>query len=447
MKFQIKMVTVAVAAATLAGGASAAAIDFHGYARSGVGSASKGGSMVCYGNVGSMGHYRLGNECDTYLELALDSNLAEKRGTEFKLHTMIAAGTQQLNDWEQTSPAWRQAWVEATNIGRGPFATANAWVGKRYYKRQDIHMLDYFYNEVTGPGAGIENIDAGFAKFSYAYMRQGGDLNWDGTKYVVKDSSGSSTGDTVTIPAPYGFSPDYANGGNKSSTNHDFRLEGIQIAGGDAGSVDVMANLVRPSNRSGVQGKGGYALTAQYTLGVLGGFNRVHFSFAKDGASLSHGAKWWADNTYKYTGMQVMDHLVFSSGKFNGSAVVGFQSEKDVPWYNGTTRKEMTVGFRPWYHIDDLYSIGGEVGHINVKPENNGKTQILNKVTVAGQLSAGMDYWSRPVLRLYYTYAKWNDALKGSNVTCTGRDCKTLADGFANATNGSTYGLQFEAWW
>lgn len=447
MRFQIKMLSVAVLAASMAGGASASAVDFHGYARSGVGSATKGGSLVCFGNVGSMGHYRLGNECDTYMELALDSNLAEKRGTEFKLHTMIAAGTQQLNDWEQSSPAWRQAWVEATNIGSGILSNANAWVGKRYYKRQDIHMLDYFYNEVTGPGAGIENIDASFAKFSYAYMRQGGDLNWDGTKYTIKDSNGNDTGNTVTIPNLAGYSPNYANGGTKSSTNHDFRLEGIQVAGGDAGAIDVMANVIRPDNRSGVSGKGGYAVTAQHTYGVLGGFNRVHATLAKDAANLSHSAKWWADNTYKYQGMQVMDHLVFNVGKFNGSAVVGFQSEKDVPWWNGTTRKEVTIGFRPWYHFNDLYSVGGEVGRISVKPENHGQTQTLNKITLAGQLSAGADYWSRPVLRLYYTYAKWNEALKGSNVTCTGRDCGTLATGYSNATNGSSYGLQFEAWW
>ncbi|WP_341679279.1 carbohydrate porin [Niveibacterium sp. SC-1] len=429
MKFRISAIAAAVAAATLSAAAGAAAVDFHGYARSGVGASDKGGSMVCYKNVGSMGSYRLGNECDTYMELAFDANLAEKSGSAFKLHTMVAAGTQQLTDWEQSTPAWRQVWAEATNIGAGALSNSSLWAGKRYYKRQDIHMLDYFYNEVTGPGAGIESIDVGgFAKFSYAYMRQT-DTDWS----------------TTDIGS---YHPDVGSDGAKSITNHDLRLEGIAI-GDEFGTVDVMFNYAGKNNRNDVKGKDGYAFTAQHTLNVLGGFNRVHMTYASDASTLSHGVKTWTDDTYNYTGFQVMDHLVFDFGAVNGSAVIGYQTEKGPSWYNGTTRKEFTIGVRPWYHFNDLYSIGGELGYINVDPENNGDKQTLTKATIAAQISAGKSYWARPAIRAYYTYAKWNDALKGSNVTCTGRDCgvNVSSSGFADATSGGTYGVQFEAWW
>ena len=48
---------------------------------------------------------------------------------------------------------------------------ADIWAGKRYYKRHDVHINDYYYWDVSGPGAGIEDIDLGFGKASIAWMR------------------------------------------------------------------------------------------------------------------------------------------------------------------------------------------------------------------------------------------------------------------------------------
>lgn len=419
MNFKLSAIAAALAAATLSAGAGAAAVDFHGYARSGVGASTEGGSMVCYRNVGSMGFYRLGNECDTYFELAFDANLAEKGDTKFNLHTMVAAGTQQLNDWEQSTPAWRQIWAEATNVGSGPLATANIWAGKRFYKRQDIHMLDYFYVATTGPGVGLENVDFGFAKFSAAILRD-----------TEQDWSGKTD-----------FNPDYVNGGNKAQTRYDLRLEGIQL--GNFGAIDGILTIGQPSTRDNVEGKSGYAFTAQHTIGVVGGFNRFILQYATDGVGLDHTARTWAGPTTDYTGSSVMDHFVFDLGSVNGSAFLGFREDKWGDWDTKTT----SFGVRPWYHFNDLYSIGGEFGHVEQKDKGS-ETKKLDKLTLAAQISAGKSFWARPAIRAYYTYAKWNDALKGSNVTCTGRDCGVQVGGdLATATNGSTVGAQFEAWW
>ena len=242
MKIKLSAIAAAVAAATLSMAADAATIDFHGYARSGVGSSTKGGSMVCY-NLGpnNMGHFRLGNECDTYLELQFDSVLAEKAGSQFKFHTMLAQGTEQLDDWENTAPALRQIWTEATNIGSGPLANSSLWAGKRYYKRQDIHMLDMFYNEVavralvskasTSPVA---------AKFSLAYMRKSA-ADWS-----------SSNSDGSKNWATGNYRPEYANSGSDTITNYDMRLEGLAV--GDFGSVDFMGNIISPNTRTYANG-------------------------------------------------------------------------------------------------------------------------------------------------------------------------------------------------
>lgn len=433
MKMKFSAIAAAVAAATLSMAADASTIDFHGYARSGVGSATKGGSLVCY-NLGpnNMGHFRLGNECDTYLELQFDSVLAEKAGSQFKFHTMLAQGTQQIVDWEKTTPALRQLWAEATNVGSGPLASSSLWAGKRYYKRQDIHMLDMFYNEVSGPGAGIEGIDvAGAAKFSLAYMRNG-EADWKSNA-------------SPDIYAVNNFAPNIANGGANSVTNIDMRLEGLAV--GDFGSVDFMGNIVKQNNRvdwAGVEAdaKSGYALTGQHTIGVLGGFNRAVLQYAKDGANLNGSASILQKNDYK--GFRFLDHLVFDFGAVNGSAVIGYQNDKsDAGNYDNKT---WTLGVRPWYHFNDLYSVGAELGHVQVKPKV-GDTKRMEKVTLAAQIAPGKGFWTRPSLRAYYTYAKWNDAAKGDGVARTGRDNETWVSGYSNSTNGSTYGLQMEAWW
>ncbi|QSI78795.1 MULTISPECIES: maltoporin [Niveibacterium] len=426
MNFKLSAIAAAVAAATLSAGAGAAAVDFHGYARSGVGSSVDGGSMVCYWGPSGLGHFRLGNECDTYFELAFDANLAEKGETKFNIHTMIAGGTQQLNDWEESTPSWRQMWAEATNVGSGPLATANIWAGKRYYKRQDIHMTDFFYNAVTGPGAGLENVDVGFGKLSYAYMRTG-DMDWSGAG---------------------GFKPNYADGGAKSVTTHDLRLEGVQLGG--FGSLDFIADIVSPNSRENSDGKknesaSGYALTAQHTIGVLGGFNRAVIQIAQDGANLDGTAKWWSSDTYESEGWRFLDHLVFDAGAWNGSATFGYQVTNEN---KGKDTTGWNLGGRVWYHFNDLYSVGGEVGHDSAKTDGQ-EERSMNKLTLAGQISAGKSFWARPAIRAYYTYANWNDAMKNSGYHgCTGRDCGVgVENGKDFASNGSTYGVQFEAWW
>lgn len=46
--------------------ASASAVDFHGYARSGIGWTSGGGEQSAFTVNGGGSKYRLGNESDTY---------------------------------------------------------------------------------------------------------------------------------------------------------------------------------------------------------------------------------------------------------------------------------------------------------------------------------------------------------------------------------------------
>jgi len=46
---------------------------------------------------------------------------------------------------------------------------AKAWIGRRFYKREDIHVTDYFWWNASGLGGGLEDIPvSGSLKLSYA---------------------------------------------------------------------------------------------------------------------------------------------------------------------------------------------------------------------------------------------------------------------------------------
>ncbi len=61
----------------------------------------------------------------------------------------------------------------------------------------------------------------------------------------------------------------------------------------------------------------------------------------------------------------------------------------------------------------------------------------LRKFTIAPQIAAGREFFSRPALRAFVTYANWSDGLRG------------FVGGvpYANKTSGLTYGVQVETWW
>ncbi|MCV5977545.1 carbohydrate porin, partial [Escherichia coli] len=48
---------------------------------------------------------------------------------------------------------------------------ATLWAGKRYYQRHDIHISDFYYWNISGAGAGVEGIEAGPGKVSFAWVR------------------------------------------------------------------------------------------------------------------------------------------------------------------------------------------------------------------------------------------------------------------------------------
>ncbi|SFZ77898.1 maltoporin [Chitinimonas taiwanensis DSM 18899] len=427
-------VFAAVMAAFMAQGAFAET-TFNGYLRSGSGSNGEGGKEACFqlnntfgfgGRVASAG--RLGAECDTYGEFALGADMGESNGTKFKINTLLAFGAQQNQDYEQSVPAFREAYAVAEGVGTGMLASANIWAGKRYYKRADVHIVDLFTLEVTGPGAGIENVDLGFGKFSYALMRAG-----QGDYAQLELASGG--GDDQEL----GRVTRIGNAG-KQMSNHDLRLEGVNL--GAIGSLSVGANIISNNSADGVDKTKGHSLWATHSINLMKGVqNSVTIQTAKDSGSLNGAGLWWSGANVKgHKAWRVIDSVNFDFGDINGAVFAGIANEK-FPWNEGKTWSFVA---RPVYHFSENYSVALEAGTTRTKPKGGDSTHI-NKLTIAPQLSLGKSFWARPALRAYYTYASWSD--KGDASAKTGRDNLVTVPGYADKKSGSSYGVQMEAWW
>eukprot|EP01031_Cornospumella_fuschlensis_P004601 gene4601-5748_t len=74
---------------------------------------------------------------------------------------------------------------------------------------------------------------------------------------------------------------------------------------------------------------------------------------------------------------------------------------------------DTSVGVRPVYAITEQFKLVTELGRDQV--EAPGGTRKLTKFTIAPTWSpAGPGFWERPEIRLYYTYASWNEAAQRS---------------------------------
>lgn len=401
----LKALPAALVMALSASAAQAALpIDFGGYLRSGFGTSGEGGKESCFGLAGASSKYRLGNECETYGELKFGGEAFKAaNGTTFRINTLVAFSVNQNQDWEQSDPSWREINVVADKIGTGILADARAWVGKRYYDRQDVHITDYYFWNNSGPGAGLENIDLGPTKLAYAIIRTADE----------KDSK-------------------------RMTLSHDFRFSGIKVNPDGELTVGLQYNQKR--NAAGAEPTaGGHLLTFMHTQGnLLGGYNKVALQFGKGSAANTGGASLGATSDDKVT--RLTEQLMIQpKGAWSGMATFVYEDKQTA----GISSKWTSLGARPVYNFTDNYSLAVELGHDRVKPEA-GETRQLTKLTIAPQLAAGPSFWSRPVLRAFYTYAKWNKAAQAAAVADTALSSTGV---FGGKTNGSSMGFQVESWW
>ncbi|AOY00895.1 carbohydrate porin [Jeongeupia sp. USM3] len=416
---------IAACAAGLAAAAQADGlpIDFHGYARSGIGSAvNGGGSMTCFALAGAGSKYRLGNECETYAELAFGGTAYEKKetGTKFRIESMLAVSAKQFQDWESDANdaaefAFRQMYVTAEGVGLGD---TKVWAGKRYYDRHDVHMIDYYFWDNSGPGAGIENIDVGIGKLAYA---------WRQNTVETSDTSVQNLDRKIGV------------------SGHDFRLSGIKVNEGGELTLSVDFRFANKADQDNGTATDGQAFNIMHTQAdVFGGFNQAAFQFQRGDIADSYGYPNVTadknDKTYRF-----VEQMVWQPKNSNWSGQLVALWEKKDKVQAGAGQTWISLGARPVYAFTEHLAGALEVGYDQVKPED-GDTRYLAKATAAFLIQPQPGYWSRPQLRLFATYAKWNDAAQAAAGNSVNNPL-SFNGPFGDRLDGLTVGAQAEAWW
>jgi maltoporin len=154
--------------------------EFHGYFRSGYGVNSAGGQQVAFQAPGTGAKYRLGNEAETYGELIFvnnwvngehDSDRAWMR-TEF----MVEANTTNSANYANFAGGigndqfrFREAFIQVGNVLESQ-PNAKFWAGERYYRRQHIEIDDFYPLDMSGYGAGVEDLDVHVGKLAVAFL-------------------------------------------------------------------------------------------------------------------------------------------------------------------------------------------------------------------------------------------------------------------------------------
>ena len=359
-------VIAAAVAATLAAG-SAFAVDFHGYMRAGVGVNADGGQQVTFekNKVG-----RLGNEGDVYGEVQLGKEVYNNNGKTFYVDSMFAMTSNGSNDWEGTATncgldgtnvkcvddaqfALRQFNVQAKGVlDFAPEATL--WAGKRYYQRHDIHISDFYYWNISGAGAGIENIEAGPGKLSFAWVRNDRNDNFK--------LGENKPGDT----------PDAGNDGGAANVNTlDVRYAGLPVW--NNGSLEVglnyaLVNETEDASNAAKDAKNGVMFTAELTQGLDSGFNKTVFQYGTEGYSKTmafygDGSWYGAEARDGASGYRLINWGVISMGdswEMGHQLVYGVGEDM---WAADHKWETMSAVVRPMYKWDDNHKTIFEAGY------------------------------------------------------------------------------------
>lgn len=403
--------------------------EFHGYVRSGFGWNGKGGDQDAFQAPGSPQKYRLGNETETYGELAFVNNWIRPpegaEGVSFKTEIMLAFVTPENSNFNATTAdatgdllTIREAFAQAGGVIAAK-PDMKFWAGQRYYHRHDVHINDFFFLSMSGYGGGFEDLKLGS----------------DAAGKLAVGLFGASTEGVVT------------DNGRPTKSVVDVRLEDVALAGQAtfwvAGSHFQGGDL---SDGTEIDSINGFAVGFLHTIpDFLGGFNKFVLQYGtgpllnydvfyqQPVSSSPSGNMGLVEDAFRFRAIDMVVGQPSPMLSFMAVALVQFtdygsDTDSKETWYS--------AGVRPILHFTDYLTLAFE-GGLDYVNSDFGASDYLAKITVAPQIQAGRSFWGRPAIRAYATTAFWGSEFEG------------LAGGaaYANDKNGFAFGLQAESWW
>ncbi len=415
-------------------------VNFSGYMRSGLQHGSSAFTKKRF--VNQVG--RLGNENDTYGELGFGSDIVKVEDTTFSVYAMLASGSDgEDKDWN-TNNALRQFFVNVNGLFDFD-KDANIWIGKRFYKREDVHIADFYYYNISGTGAGIDTLTVGPGKLNLAWTRVDHDAVYvqdtgytDDVTYTVK----KYTANGVETEAKGANAPD------KVKVNYfDTRYElpawtdaTLQF-GATYVNVEKDDNGYHKTYKTEKDWKDAANLSVELNQGYSLGWNKsILQAFLGSTASGIH----WGDSSGVATDTGA-GYRFINTGDTHITDKFGFQHLVNVAYSSGVSaydnKKSISVVARPFYQLTKMTRLVAEAGaYVEKTKANDGEssTQRANKYALAYAITPdASNFWSRPELRFYISYVNASD-----NTDTVGPS----KDGFTK-TSDFMFGAQVEAWW
>jgi len=396
---KVSVIAAAVAATLSAGSALAGDVEFNGYMRAGTAVSSNGVGDVSFADKRGIG--RLGNESDNYSEFGLAKNLKVNDEQTWRIESMIAAGRDGAQGWEDGQVNIAQFAVKAKGVLEFD-RDATLWAGKTYYQRKDIHITDFYFLNTSGTGGGVENISIGEQKLSVALLQDG---------ETAKEKAGYIA---------------------------DVRLANIGLWEGASLELAAAYNFETAVDGKDSKGKDGVLGTAIVHQGLSNGFNQTVLQYGTAGYGVQAANLWGAGAYYDRSGdhndakgYRVLNWGVINLGEsWEMGHQLAYLAGNDI----GTSKVDIhqySVVARPMYKWNDTMRTVFEAGYNAGK--NDSETDFAtSKFTISQAWAMGDSFWSRPEIRVFGSYLKDHE---GKNAALGNKD------------NDLRFGVQVEAWW
>ena len=386
--------------------------EFHGYLRAGAGISGEGDQAEAFQAPGAWAKYRLGNETETYGEALLRYNFPplEMSPAAWNVQIRMAFRSDEDRGFPDDEPfSLPEAFVQGKDVVEW-LPGASFWAGARFYRRQDIHINDFKWSDARGYGGGVEDIEIGFGKMALAYMGS----NKDDIKVTVPRLTKRALDLRLyEIPALWGQVALWAAYGWVGGE----RVDGVDVPAQQGPAFGFLHTLKTPWD-----GQNRFSL--QYGYDAFANLTSTGFVPPTDRESKPH--TWRVTDAYTF---QPSEHFAMQ-------AVFLYQNSKNVA--RGESADEwISAGVRPIWFFSKHTGLAFEAGWDHVKNDRENFEGSLYKLTISPQLQYDNEFFGRPVIRLFATYAFWDESLKG----------RIGGETYRDATRGASFGIQAETWW
>ena len=477
---KVNLLLAAVVAASMNMPAQAGDVFFNGYLRSGV---STKNITTDDPHVAKIG--RSGYENNTYGEISLGSNVAKVDDTVWTVNTTMSYKAYYNRDYqplensynsgnntsyvgdtalysdknyaETFQYAFRQAYLNVKGLLDWD-KDASVWIGKRYYRR-DSYLTGIEYFNISGFGAGIQDLSAGAGKLSLAWFRRDDGDNSYKFENIANDQLAAIKRGMTSLQI---FDVQY---NMPLWSDASFLIDATYLVP-QRDAYTNHYNGIKPANDYG----NGSILGLELTQGMLGGFNKTVLTIA-------HGsnARWgnfgfdsWIDNSgasdtatrwslRNFGDIKLSDNIGLAHHVY-GYYVSGFDDNKTLD----RSYKGFNVILHPYFKLTKMTKIYADVGVYAESTNADNKDGVNVGTTSQGQrYSIGyaispdsMNFWSRPEIRIYATYLHGNDNSMnfqgekyGDVFVAEDKRTGKTENVSGKQTSAFNFGVMFEAWW